>query len=190
MEGIFRREIAKPRWLRQTALVIFAFSITAYSLPSHAQKPETSATAPVPIQLSAAKKVFLANNASEHSMTSLFGYDRDRAYNDVYAGLKQWGQVELVATPEEADVVAELQLLVVTDPPDVMGGSSSPGGFDLQLRLIFWDARSHFVLWGLTEHGGLGGLKKQRVSKYQAEIELILEDAKAILRPSAPSTKQ
>src|SRR5262245_31772508 len=104
--------------------------------------------APVPSSILQAKKVFISNAGLD--MTSLEWFKRlgepNRAYNEFYAAVKDWGRYELVSSPAEADLVFEFQ---ATAP------ISSCGSHDtcqhLQLGLTILDTKTHFTLWNLIE---------------------------------------
>jgi len=108
-----------------------------------AQAAPGAPPAPVPAEISAAKKVFIANAGGEEP--SRFSGGPNRAYNEFYADLNAWGHYQLVTTPDEADVVLEIRC---TQP---IIGSGSDEVVLPQLRLEIRDPRTSTLLWGITE---------------------------------------
>lgn len=69
-------------------------------------KPPT-ATAPTPVAIQTAKRVFLGNAGVDSSSYPAFqrSGDINQPYNWFYAAMKNWGRYQLVGTPAEADLV-------------------------------------------------------------------------------------
>jgi hypothetical protein len=78
-----------------------------------AQAPKETAPAPLPAQIISAKKVFIANAGQESNPNAgIFGkYSGgiNRAYNQFYSALKNWGRYELVSNPADCDLVLEIR---------------------------------------------------------------------------------
>ena len=72
-----------------------------------AEERNASATAPLPMQLTNARRVFISNGGDDPHFK---GLGLGRSYNQFYAAMKEWGRYELVSLPTEADVVLEVQL--------------------------------------------------------------------------------
>ena len=85
----------------------------AFLLPSLAAWGQQSVPpAPVPSQLTQAKTIFLSNAGADSGLfPHPFSGDPDRAYNEFYADVVSWGRYQLVASPDQADLVFELQLM-------------------------------------------------------------------------------
>ena len=91
-----------------------------------AQQSKAVPTAPIPPQILAAKKVFIAN-AGGDEMTGddqRFSGGPDRAYNEFYAAMKSWGRFEIVNSPADADLLLEIKQYVSAVTPTGRGSSS------------------------------------------------------------------
>jgi len=71
--------------------------------PQKKAKDQAPTPAPIPAQILAEKKVFIANGGGDESGYEAATYSGgpDRAYNEFYAVMKAWGRYELVASPGE-----------------------------------------------------------------------------------------
>jgi len=78
--------------------------------PVLAQKDQTVSRG-VSAQIPAAKKVFIVNTGSECSPPSQVGISGgpDVAYDEFYAGVKEWSELTIVNAPADADLVLEIQ---------------------------------------------------------------------------------
>src|ERR1700727_449151 len=109
------------------------------------------AIAPIPPLLLSAKTVFISNAGADSGLfPHPFTGDPDRAYNEFYADVESWGRYQLVASPDQADLVFELQLMAPSGPSnaDKSKGASDPLPM---VRLAIYDRATHYVLWALTE---------------------------------------
>jgi hypothetical protein len=148
-----------------------------------AQQPQEAPTAPVPVQIGSAKKVFISNAGEE----SLFHQPKDvtysggpnRAYNEFYAAVKSWGRYEVVSAPADADLVFEI------------GFTEKYEGliFVAQLKLIFIDPKTHVALWTIYKYVEPAGMTKNREKNYDLALTALLEDFKSTLAPAAASSK-
>jgi hypothetical protein len=115
-------------------------------------QPSKQVAAPIPVQITAARKVFIANAGGESNPYAAFGYSGspDRAYNEFYAAMKSWGRYELVPAPAAADLVLEIQFTASQASAD-----AKPGTDDPQFRLTIRDPRTNTLLWTITETFGI-----------------------------------
>jgi len=150
------------------------------------KKPKDSgpAPAPIPAQIVAAKKVFIANGGGDES-----GYDAatysggpDRAYNEFYAVMKAWGRYELVRSPGEADLVLEIRFTVF-QPEHPRGLQADDPATDAQLRFVVRDAKSHEKLWGLTAHARAAVLQSNRDKNFEEALGAVVVEMKRIAGP-------
>jgi hypothetical protein len=82
--------------IRVTALSLaFAFAMTPVGV-SAAQEPSNPPSAPIPISIFKAKKVFISNASGEIPMPPDIV---DLTYNEFYAAVKSWGRYEIVSAP-------------------------------------------------------------------------------------------
>jgi hypothetical protein len=115
---------------------------------SFAQAGKDSVSAPVPVQIGTARRVFVSNGGGQSFETvidqKVFNGGPDRPYNQFYAGMKAWGRYELVTSPVDADLVLEISW------------SLADTGLRLpvlgELRLVLVDPKTHIKLWTLSEH--------------------------------------
>jgi hypothetical protein len=119
--------------------------------------------APVPAPILSAKKVFIANAGTDALISALDQGKgtRDKYYNVFYGAIKDWGYYTLLDSPLDADLVLEIY---ASSP--VTSVSNGAAKIQPQLQLSILDAKSHFLLWRLTESldaahpklfGGVGG---------------------------------
>jgi len=114
------------------ALVSFVLLIASMS-----PLAQTPATAPIPVQIAAAKTAFLANAGDADSATLNLNY------NAVYAALQSWGKYQLTATPADAELVLELRY------DHALTSSMSYSEQDT-LSLHILDRATHTILWSVT----------------------------------------
>lgn len=172
--------------IRRFRTVVLRFILAALQISfSMAQsKPSPAPTAPIPPQILAAKKVFIANAGGDEmaNYDPRFSGSPDRAYNEFYAAVKSWGRFEVVISPAEADLLLEVR-------QSVSGGTASgPGGssFIPQFRLRIRDAKTNALLWGLNIHGafGLGQAESDR-NFDQAVNRLVTKFQTLVVPPAA-----
>jgi len=151
-----------------------------------AQQPATAGPGPVPPAILNAKKIFVSNAGADSGLfPSPFSGNPDRGYNQLYAGLKAFGQYELVTDPSAADLVLELQLAAPNGPSE---GSKAKGASDPlpMFRLVVYDRKTHYVLWALTEsvEGAVG--QKAHERNFDSALKALLEDFE-LLTGKAPA---
>jgi len=132
--------------------------------------------APLPSQILAAKKVFLSN-----------GGGNDLAYDAFYSAMKSWGKYEIVASPEEADIIAEIAYTVVHDGTRVWSSTNTYNGetqvhsaqvTDPQVILTIYDANSKNPLWSTVDHRRLARLQRNREKEIINSAERLVENLK------------
>ena len=135
--------------------VLFVALVSGLQVPILTAQQAKMAAAPIPAQISAAKRVFVANAGGDSPSTEdpLFAGGPDRAYNQFYAAMKTWGKYELVNSPADADLLFDIRFMLPSmAQPVFKGDSMGAAAFDPQLRLEIRDPRSTAILWGFTEH--------------------------------------
>ena len=97
----------------------------------------------------------------------------NRGYLQLYAGLKQTGQYDLVDDPAAADLVLELQL---TAPNGPTNGSKVNGAADPvpMFRLVIYDRKTHYVLWTLTASIQVALLQKTHDRNFDDSLAWVL----------------
>jgi hypothetical protein len=125
------------------------------------------ASAPIPIQLTTAKKVFISYRESDADPGV-----PDLTYNEFYGLMKDWGKYELTATPTDADLVFEIRYI--------------SGISDSQICLSIVDAKTHFVLWPFIQHVQNSSRETSRRKNFDAAMSDLID---AVKRVSAPPSK-
>jgi hypothetical protein len=154
-----------------------------------AQNLAPPAAGPVPPAIRAAKKIFVSNAGADIGLfPHPFSGDPDRGYGQFYAALKATGNYDLVGDPAQADLVLELRLTAPYGPSnaDKQKGASDPLPM---FRLVIYDARTHYVLWALTEAIDLAYLQKSHDRNFDDALAAILLDFET-LSGKAPAAAQ
>ena len=148
------------------------------------QKSTMPPPAPVPPQISAAKKIFISNAGGESFETVfeqvVFNGGPDRPYNQFYADMQKWGRRELVSSPSEADLVLEI-CWTLTDTG--LGRLPILG----QLRLVILDPRTHVTLWTINEYVRGAVLLGNRDKNFDQAMNVIANRAQMLML-SSPTT--
>jgi hypothetical protein len=135
-----------------------------------AQAPSAAPAAPLPTPILSAKKLFIANGGEQRNLSGdlYFSGGPDRAYNQFYASMKDWGRYEIVPAPADADLVIQIHL------------DDERGGFS-ELDLVVLDPKTHFTLWTLSEHAMAAGRQKTRDASFDRAISLLSDDLKKLV---------
>ena len=146
------------------------------------------ASAPIPTQILAAKKVFIANAGADNRPyeDALFNGGVDRSYNQFYAAMKTAGRYELVGSPAEADLLFEIEFWVPTAEPAANRGESiALVAFDPQFRLVIRDPKTNALLWAFTEHVEWAILQGNRDKNFNQAAARIVADVQGLTVRSA-----
>lgn len=113
----------------------------------HAQQAKDASPGPIPAQIIAAKKAFVANGGLDGTAFEICrrAGEPDQPYNHLYAAMKGWGRYELVDSPVDADLVFEIRFTA----PSVQCGRLTCYGPQLEVSIL--DTKTHFKLWTITE---------------------------------------
>jgi hypothetical protein len=137
--------------VKATLAVMVLAAVPIAAADAAAQQPGAE-TAPVPVQIVTAKRVFISNAPGDPYDQPIGG--QGRAYAQFYKAIKDWGRYELVAAPADAELVFEISF---TNP--ISGVSVTDGGFVSgssynapQLRLVILDVKSHVPLWWFVQN--------------------------------------
>jgi hypothetical protein len=153
-----------------------------------AQLSKQAAVAPIPAQIRAARKVFVANAGGDETSSEepQFSGGPDRAYNQFYAAMKIWGKYELVGSPADADLLFEIRFTAPPVARPVLNGASSGGAeFDPQLRLVIRDPKSNATLWGFTQHVPSALLRGNHDKNFDLALAKLVADAQRLSAQSA-----
>jgi hypothetical protein len=155
-------------------------AMAVLSVPVFGQQQPTDA-APVPAQIMAAKKVFISNAGEERNPNGDLDFSGgpDRAYNQFYAAMKNWGQYDLASSPADADLVIEIRLAAVN------GSRVNGSTFYDQLKLEILDPKTHTTLWTFVEHAVSVGRQKTRDAAFDRAMTLFVGDLKKLAGATA-----
>jgi hypothetical protein len=138
--------------------------------------------APIPTQISTAKRVFIANGGGDEPGIDepIFSGGVDRSYNQFYAAMKSAGRYELVGSPAEADLLFEIRFAVKTSTTKVFKGDTIGSSLDPQFRLEIRDPKSNALLWAFTEHMEWAILQGNRNRNFDQASARIVTDVLAL----------
>jgi hypothetical protein len=179
---------------RQFKAAVLGVSLAISLLPLSAlaaEQAKPAPPAPIPAQIVAAKKVFVANAGGDAPWIDdgQFSGGSDRTYNQFYAAMKTWGRYELVGAPADADLLFEIEFAV----PPIAGAASrgdTIGGrpYDPQFRLVIRDPKTNALLWAYTEHAAWAILQGNRDKNFDQALAKIVSDIQG-LSASADANK-
>ncbi len=170
-------------WFVALALLTLQVSFLA------AQKQQPAPAAPVPTQILAAKRIFIANaGGDDHSYDeALFNGGPARSYNQFYAAMKTWGHFELVTAPGDADLVFEIGFTLPQAEQSVMKGNSLGTPFDPQFHLQIRDPKSNVLLWGFMEHAQWAVLQGNRDRNFDQALARLIAQVQKIVTTQSPA---
>ena len=168
--------------VRMTVLLAAGFAGAQVPAPV-AVAPPAFAVAPVPAKIYGAKRVFISNAGSDSGLfPHPFSGDPDRPYNQFFANIQALGRYEVVGDPALADLVLELQLSAPSGPqsPNKQNGASDPLPM---FRLVIYDAKTHYILWALTESIDPANLQKTHDKNFDDALVNLTEDFRRVGTP-------
>jgi hypothetical protein len=120
---------------QHAAWFLVVVATVLFASPLSAIQPPDVPTAPIPVQILSAHKVFISNGESTG-----IEWPPTLVYDAFYAGMKNWGKYELVSTPVDADVVFEVRYLerIYTAPAE-------------RVQILVLDPKTHVTLWQFME---------------------------------------
>jgi hypothetical protein len=158
---------------RVLRLFVIAASLIFLSSSLVAQRqaaPVNSSAAPVPAPILQGSKAFISFELGDvSSFPSVYSGGPERAYNEFFQGMQQWGRYQLVADPKDADVVLAIRFV------------DTPGLANPQIRLGILDARGRVSLWGFAEEINGAFRKKNRDAAFSGAITQIISDLKLLV---------
>jgi len=141
----------------------------------------------VPAAIVNAKRIFVANAGADSGLfPQPFSGDPDRGYNQLYTALQAVGRYQLVDDPSQADLVLELHLIAPYGPT---GANKVNGAADPlpSFRLVIYDARSHFLLWALTESIEVAYIQKTHDRNFDEALSNLITDFDNLSIPKPPT---
>jgi hypothetical protein len=142
------------------------------------QQPKAIAAAPVPVQIVAARKVFISYAGADIVSQAAFkrAGEPDQAYTHFYSAMQSWGRYEIVSAPADADLVFEIRF---TAP--ISGCETC---YQPQMGLTILDAKTHFILWTLTAPVQGAFRKATWLKNFDQGLNALMDDLKKLSAPS------
>ena len=172
--------------LRQLSCVCLTVVLFGFLPLLSGQKSKESPAAPVPAQITDARRVFIANDGGlsfEYIIDQkIFNGGADRPYNQFYAAMKDWNQREIVSSPADADLVLQVSW-VLSDT-----GLKLPVLGELQVLVI--DPKTHVTLWNVTEYVRGAILLGNRDKNFDHAMTMVMSRLKALMAPTLSSTQK
>ena len=150
-----------------TFLIVAAIALLAIPIAA-AKKMADPPAAPIPIQMITGKKVFISN--SESTADIIFGVP-NLTYNVLYEHMKSLGKYELVSAPADADLIFNINFVVLLYP---------------QLRLVVLDPKTHVVLWTFAEQVQPWVRQSTGRKNFDQAMINLVEDVKELTTPPQP----
>ncbi len=135
-----------------------------------AKKVADPPAAPIPTQVLTGKKVFISN--SESTADIIFGVP-NLTYNVLYEHMQSWGKYELVLAPADADLIFNINFVVLLNP---------------QLRLVVLDPKTHVVLWTFAEEVRPWARQSTGRKNFDQAMAKLVDEVKTLTTP--PVAKQ
>jgi hypothetical protein len=177
-----------------TAAVFTVVAVVVLTMPlgSAARTvPSEVHPAPIPTQITSARKVFLSNAGGEELDPRRSGFptvDPDRIYNQLYSAIKAGGKFEPVLAPADADVVLQVHFQPsVTALEFHIGGSGDPF---LTLRIL--DPKSNVLLWAFSESVAAANgshWQEKRDNNFNQALTKLLDNFASLVKQDARSVK-
>jgi hypothetical protein len=142
---------------------------------AHAQTPAPP-TAPLPALLSNTRSIFIGNAGDQENADCL------RAYNGFYAGIDALHRFTLVSDPAQADMIIELHYEIDLGGSKVSGGDSAR-----QFRAVLFDAKSHTLVWSITERTNYATFQKNRDKNLDTAMTALVSDFAALVSGNPPN---
>ena len=128
-----------------------------------------SVRAPVPTPLLNGKKAFISYELGDvTAFPDAYSGGPERAYGEFYSAMKTWNRYDLVADPNDADIVFAVRFV---DPPNTVP----------QIRIGVADAKTHITLWGFVEQVDFKFRKKNRDAAFTDSVKLLVADIQTLV---------
>ncbi|MGA7525198.1 MAG: hypothetical protein WBW84_22305 [Acidobacteriaceae bacterium] len=113
--------------------------------------------APIPAPIHTAQKIFIANAGMDAFSLQAFqelGLRDTNSYDSLYATVQSWKTYQLVSSPADADLVLEVRCsapLIGNHDGWKFQRILANTTWQFQYEITIYDAKTHFLLWTLTE---------------------------------------
>lgn len=180
--------------MKAAHLLLLSISLTGFNLQSQAQssKKTIPLPAPIPPQITAAQKVFISNGGGESiaALTDemLLDGGPDRAYNEFYTAIKDWGHYDLVSSPGEADLVFEVSWVFTTPNAFTAPNAklSITDSYPLgEVRVVLIDPKTRITLWTVKESIRGAMLLGNRNKNFDQAMNTVVSRLKSLVQPIA-----
>ena len=161
------------------ALALLLAPCISAQTPTPAPAPPTI---PLPAALTTAKTLFIGNAGDQENADCL------RVYNDFYTGITNLNRFQLVADPNQADLILELHYEIALGQAVASHDSNQSVR---QFRVALIDPKSHTILWTLVERTNYALLQSNRNKNLDETIGVLVNDFNLLVSPApiAPSNK-
>lgn len=198
VETVDYREDAMRPWLMRMMCVAVAMIGLSPVLGAGTVKNLQAPLAPVPAQIGAAKKVFIANGggaALEDSLgVTIVKGGPDRAYNQFYSAVKGLGRYDVVDSPADADLVLQISF-TLGDGGTQFFTKNTPFSAALtpamgQVRLVVIDPKTRIPLWTIVEYVQAAVLGGNRERNFDSAMSAVVGRLKSLAeRPPAGASQ-
>ena len=168
-------------------LVVLGFGVPILA----AEQSKPAPPAPVPQQILAAKKVFIANSGGDERWydEAVFTGRSERVYDAFYAAVKTSGRYEIVGAPADADLLFEIGLTApMVSGAAARGDTLAVKPYDPQIHLAIRDPKTNALLWAFTEHVQWAILQGNRDKNLDLTLARIMTDLMTLGPPPNPGS--
>ncbi|HEX3660949.1 MAG TPA: hypothetical protein VHU89_05935 [Acidobacteriaceae bacterium] len=178
--------------LTRRSLFLSALLCAAPLLFAQSTTPLTTPPAPIPTPIRTAHRIFIANAGMDAFSQQAFdelGLAKTNTYDSLYATMLNWKSYQLVSDPAEADLVIEVRCtapLIGNHDGWKFQRILANTTWQFQYEITLYDAKTHFLLWTLTEPvrpANLSGTWRKNIAAANAGLAGQLQ---ALLVPPPP----
>jgi hypothetical protein len=153
-------------------LLCFTLALLLASTPlTRAQQTTTTATIPIPQQITAAHTIFIANGGGTNYFNAFTG-GPDRGYSQLYIAIQQWNRYQIVDSPTQADIIFEIHAVA---PAVDAGGADGTFVYNPQLILRILDPKTNALLWTTTANVKAAGGQNSRDNGFDESIIVLVD---------------
>ena len=174
----------RKSWMFCAATIFGTFMFCALTCPAQTKQANAPPAAPVPDQITSARKIFISNGGENCSDPDRLAGTPNITFNQFYAGMKTWGRYQIVSRPADADLVFEITF----ECPLSLGPASQANAYDSRVRLHILDPKTDVILWTITEHAEEAYLKKTKETNLVSAVSAVVTALKTLTSPGAATT--
>lgn len=147
----------------------FTFALVLAATPAVQAQQAIPNAAPIPPQIASAHTVFVSNGGGSNFFDQFTG-GPDRAYNSLYADLRQSSQYQLVSSPAQADLIFQIRAIA----PSTYDGNGVIS-YNPQLILNILDPQTKAVLWTTSANVRALGTKSRRDKGFDQSMAVLVD---------------